>query len=73
MAGSNPTGKAILRSSLRLFRQDRQMIWLPVMATITGLIAFAIVAGPVALALGHNGIAFLVASRAGQWWPPPPP
>src|ERR1700729_14671 len=66
MAASNPTGKAILRASLRLFRQDRQMIWLPVMATITGVIAFAIVAGPVALALGHNGIAFLVALACGS-------
>ena len=42
------------------------MIWLPVMATITGVIAFAIVAGPVALALGHNGIAFLVALACGS-------
>jgi hypothetical protein len=66
MAASNPTGKAILRASLRLFRQDRQMIWLPVMATITGVIAFAIVAGPVALVLGHNGIAFLVALACGS-------
>jgi len=66
MAGSNPTGKAILRASLRLFRQDRQMIWLPVMATIAGVIAFAIVAGPVALALGHDGIAYLVAFACGS-------
>jgi hypothetical protein len=66
MAASNPTGKAILGASLRLFRQDRQMIWLPVMATITGVIAFAIVAGPVALVLGHNGIAFLVALACGS-------
>jgi hypothetical protein len=66
MAASNPTGKAILRASLQLFRQDRQMIWLPVMATITGVIAFAIVAGPVALVLGHNGIAFLVALACGS-------
>ena len=27
MAGSNPTGKAILKASLELFRQDRQKIW----------------------------------------------
>ena len=66
MAASNPTGKAILRASLRLFRQDRQMIWLPVMATLTALVAFAVVAGPVALALGHNGIAFLVALACGS-------
>jgi len=37
MAGSNPTGKAILKASLELFRQDRQMIWLPVMAAATAL------------------------------------
>src|ERR1700722_9335264 len=66
MAASNPTGKAILRASLRLFRQDRQMIWLPVMATITAVIAFAIVAGPIALALGHNGIAVVVALACGS-------
>ena len=66
MAASNPTGKAILRASLRLFRQDRQMIWLPVMATITAVIAFAIIAGPVALALGRNGIALLVALACGS-------
>ena len=42
------------------------MIWLPVMATLTALVAFAVVAGPVALALGHNGIAFLVALACGS-------
>src|SRR5271156_5257141 len=66
MAASNPTGKAILRASLGLFRQDRQMIWLPVMATITAVVAFAIIAGPVALALGRNGIALLVALACGS-------
>ena len=66
MAASNPTGKAILRASLRLFRQDRQMIWLPVMATITALIAFAIVAGPVVLAIGHTGIAVIIALACGS-------
>ena len=66
MAGGDPTGKAILRGLLRLFRQDRQMIWLPVMATITAVIAFAIIAGPVAPALGRNGIALLVALAFGS-------
>ena len=65
MASTNPTGKAILRASLALFRQDRQMIWLPVMAAVTGLIAFAIVAVPLALAIGHTGLAFLVAFACG--------
>ena len=43
MAGSNPTGKAILKASLELFRQDRQMIWLPVMSAATAFVAFAAV------------------------------
>src|SRR5579872_6180714 len=46
MATKNPTGKAILKASLQLFRQDRQMIWLPVMATVAALLAFGIVTGP---------------------------
>ncbi len=65
MATTNPTGKAILRASLELFRQDRQMIWLPVMAAITGLVAFAVVAVPLGLAIGHTGLAFLVAFACG--------
>ena len=51
------------------------MIWLPVMATVTAVIAFAVVAGPiVALALGRNGIG--IVARAGPavpWWRPRPP
>jgi hypothetical protein len=66
MAVQNPTGKAILRASLELFRQDRQMIWLPVMATVTGLIAFAVVTLPLVLALGRNGIAVLLALACGS-------
>jgi Family of unknown function (DUF6159) len=66
MATTNPTGKAILRASLALFRQDRQMIWLPIMATITAVIAFAIVAGPIGLALGHNGIGVILALICGS-------
>jgi hypothetical protein len=66
MASTNPTGKAILRASLELFRQDSQMIWLPVMAAVTGLIAFAVVAAPLALAIGHTGLAFLVAFACGS-------
>ena len=66
MAGSNPTGKAILRASLDLFRQDRQMIWLPVMATITAVIAFAIIAGPIGLAFGRNGIGIIIALACGS-------
>ena len=66
MAAKNPTGKAILRASLELFRQDRQMIWLPAMAAVTALIAFALVTGPLVLVLGHNGIAVLVAVACGS-------
>jgi hypothetical protein len=66
MAGSNPTGKAILRASLALFRQDRQMIWLPVMATLTAVIAFAVIAGPIGLAFGRNGIGIVIALACGS-------
>ena len=66
MATTNPTGKAVLRASLQLFRQDRQMIWLPVMATVTALIAFAIVAGPLVLTLGHTGYALVLALACGS-------
>jgi hypothetical protein len=66
MAATNPTGKAILRASLTLFRQDRQMIWLPIMATITSVIVFLAVAAPIALSLGHKGIALLLALACGS-------
>jgi hypothetical protein len=66
MAGTNPTGKAVLRASLDLFRQDRQMIWLPVMATITAVIAFGIVAAPIGLAFGRNGLGIIVALACGS-------
>ena len=62
----NPTGKAILRASLDLFRQDRQMIWLPVLATITALVAFATVTGPLVLVLGHTGFAVMIAFACGS-------
>jgi hypothetical protein len=66
MAGTNPTGKAILRASLDLFRQDRQMIWLPVMATVTAVIAFAVIAAPIGLAFGRNGIGIIIALACGS-------
>jgi len=66
MAARNPTGKAILRASLELFRQDRQMIWLPAMATATALLAFALVTGPLTLVLGHRGLAVMVAVVCGS-------
>ena len=63
---ANPNGKAILRASLDLFRQDRQMIWLPVMATVTAVIAFAIVSVPITLAVGRSGLAVIVALACGS-------
>jgi Family of unknown function (DUF6159) len=63
---ANPNGKAILRASFQLFRQDRQMIWLPVMATITAVISFAVIAGPIALAVGHTGPALILAFACGS-------
>jgi hypothetical protein len=66
MAATNPTGKAILRASLRLFRQDPQMIWLPVMATVTAVLAFGAVTLPLVLVLGHTGFAVLLAMACGS-------
>lgn len=61
MAAKNTTGKAILRASLELFRQDRQMIWLPVMATATAVVAFAAITAPVTLVIGYSAPSVLVA------------
>lgn len=66
MAAKNPTGKAILQASLQLFRQDRQMIWLPVMATVTALVAFGVVTGPLVLVLGYTGYALILAIACGS-------
>jgi len=66
MATKNPTGKAILQASLQLFRQDPQMIWLPVMATVTALLAFAIVTGPLVLLMGYKGFALALAVACGS-------
>ena len=62
MAGSNPTGKAILKASLELFRQDRQMIWLPVMSAATAFVAFAVITVPVAVVAPHAGFVIFVAA-----------
>lgn len=66
MATNNPTGKAILQASLQLFRQDQQMIWLPVMATVAALIAFGVVTGPLILILGYTGYALILAIACGS-------
>ncbi len=63
---ANPNGKAILRASLDLFRQDRQMIWLPVMATVTAVIAFAVVTVPITLVVGRTGLAVILALACGS-------
>lgn len=64
---ANPNGKAILRASLELFRQDRQMIWLPVMATITAIVAFAVVTVPITLAVGRTGLGVILALACGSF------
>ena len=63
---ANPNGKAVLRASLELFRQDRQMIWLPIMATVTAVIAFAVVTVPITLAVGRTGLAVILALACGS-------
>lgn len=66
MATKNPTGKAILQASLQLFRQDRQMIWLPVMATVSAVLAFGLVTGPLVLLIGYTGYALILAIACGS-------
>lgn len=66
MAAKNPTGRAILKASLDLFRQDPQMIWLPVMATAAAAVSYAVVTLPLLVALGHTGIALLLALAGGS-------
>ncbi|MGO9028388.1 MAG: DUF6159 family protein [Acidimicrobiales bacterium] len=57
-AGSGPTGKQVLRASFSLFRQNREMIWLPVLSGLVSAVAFLLVSGAVALPLirayGHS-------------------
>lgn len=66
MAAKNPNGAAILRASLDLFRQDPQMIWLPIMATATSLLAFAAISLPLVLVIGHTGYALFLALLCGS-------
>ncbi len=66
MAGTNPTGKAVLRASLELFRQDRQMLWLPVLSTVTAVIAFAVITGPIVAFAGHTGVAVVIGLALGS-------
>jgi len=56
--GGAPTGKQLLRASLGLFRQNRRMIWLPILSGIASAVAFLAVSGVVAVPLwqayGHT-------------------
>ncbi|MGD0881358.1 MAG: DUF6159 family protein [Acidimicrobiales bacterium] len=46
-----PTGKLLLRASLGLFRQNRRMIWLPVLSGVVSAVAFLAISGVVAIPL----------------------
>ena len=46
--GGAPTGKQLLRASLGLFRQNRKMIWLPVLSGVASAVAFLAISGVVA-------------------------
>ncbi len=49
--GGGPTGKQLLRTSLGLFRQNRKMIWLPVLSGVSSALAFLAISGAVAVPL----------------------
>jgi hypothetical protein len=49
--GGAPTGKQLLRASLALFRQNRGMIWLPVLSGVASAVAFLAISGVVAAPL----------------------
>ncbi|MCU1600404.1 MAG: hypothetical protein JWO22_1113 [Frankiales bacterium] len=48
-----PTGKELLRSTWSLLRQDRELLWLPVLATISALVAAIVLFVP-GFALGYG-------------------
>ncbi len=51
LRGGTPIGKQLLRASLALFRQNRRMIWLPVLSGVTSAVAFLAISGAVAVPL----------------------
>jgi len=51
--GSAPNGKQLMRASFDLFRQNRQMIWLPILAGVVSAAMFLIVTALVAIPLIH--------------------
>lgn len=58
---SNPTGKELLGASLGLFRQDRHLIVLPLLAAVTALVTLAAVGLPIVAVLGTNRAGVIVA------------
>jgi hypothetical protein len=50
---SSPTGKELLRATWGLLRQDRELLWLPVLATVGALIAAGVLFAP-GFALGYG-------------------
>lgn len=43
---AQPTGKALLRASWQLLRQDRELLWLPVLSAVAGLFAAVVLFVP---------------------------
>ena len=48
---ANPTGKQLLRSSFALLRANRQMLWVPLLSTLSFLFIVGVVGSPLLLAL----------------------
>lgn len=63
-ANGAPVGKQLLRASLGLFRQNRKMIWLPVLSGCAAALAFLLVSGvlivPLVRADGYTAWTFLL-------------
>jgi hypothetical protein len=65
----NPTGKQLLKASRDLFRQDRQMIALPVIGGIASLIGALIIGGAIGGVAAASGVRLLYAVAAfGALW-----
>jgi hypothetical protein len=48
---ASPTGKQLLRASLALFRENRRMLWLPVLSGVLTALTFLVVTGLVGIPL----------------------
>ena len=61
--GASPTGKQLMRASFDLFRENRKMLWLPILAGLVGAVVFMVVTAAVAIplirAFGSTRIEFL--------------